>query len=113
MSKLVLPSRRASSPYPSLFPVEQQTSAAPTALSPGTLEHGAYYAGKLGAVPAVARWHAKKRSFVFREFILGRECIRSIPHVADAGTGERFIPLSKTEPKNAQHISDYAFETVG
>ena len=27
------------------------------------LEHGAYYAGKLGVTPAVARWHAKKRRF--------------------------------------------------
>ena len=88
-------------------------SLSESALPPEMLEHGAYYVGKLGGATAVARWHAKKRRFVFSEFSMGRQHIRSIAHVAEKGTGERFAPLSKTEPKGAADISDYAFETVG
>jgi hypothetical protein len=76
------------------------------------LEHGAYYAGKFGVTPAVARWHAKKRRFVLGEFSLGRQTIKSLAHIAEGGTAERFTPLSKTAPKDASRISDYAFETA-
>jgi len=82
-------------------------------LSPEALEHGGYYAGKLGAKAAIARWHARKRRFVFGEYALGRERVRSVAHVADDATGEWFSPLARTEPKTACRISDYAFETAG
>ena len=85
----------------------------PATLTLETLEHGAYYAGKLGVTPVVARWHAKKRRFMFGEFTLGRQHVRSVAHVADSVTGERFIPLSKTEPKDTYRVSNYAFETGG
>ena len=77
------------------------------------LEHGGYYAGKLGVKPVVARWHAKRRRFVFEEFALGGKRVRSVPHALDAASGERFIPIAKTEPKNEQRVGDYAFETAG
>ena len=76
------------------------------------LVHGDYYAGKLGVKAVVARWHAKKRRFVFEEFVLGGNRVRSVPHALDAASGERFIPLAKIEPKNEQRLSDYAFETA-
>jgi len=82
-------------------------------LSLQTLEHGAYYAGKLGAMRAVARWHAKKRRFVLGEFTFGRQRARLVAHAADMPMGECFIPLSKTDPKDTQQLSDYAFETAG
>jgi len=77
------------------------------------LQHGSYYAGKLGVKAVVARWHAKKRRFVFEEFVLGGNRVRSVPHALDAASGERFIPLAKIEPKNEQRLSDYAFDTGG
>ncbi len=95
-------SSRPRSRYPCLLP-----------WPPETLEHGAYYEGKLGVRSAVARWHAKKRRFVSGEFTLGRHCVRSVAHVADSATGERFIPLSKTAPKDTYRVSDYAFDTGG
>ena len=76
------------------------------------LEHGWYYAGKLGVTPVVARWHAKRRRFVFEEFALGGKRVRSVPHALEATSGERFIPIAKIEPKNEQRLSDYAFETA-
>ena len=76
------------------------------------LVHGDYYAGRLGVKAMVARWHAKKRRFVFEEFALGGNRVRSVPHALDAASGERFIPLGKIEPKNEQRLSDYAFETA-
>jgi len=81
-------------------------------LSGEALEHGGYYAGKLGLTSVVARWHAKRRRFVFEEFALGGKRVRSVPHALDATSGERFIPLAKIEPTNDQRLSDYAFETA-
>ena len=81
-------------------------------LNAEVLEHGKYYAGKLGVKPVVARWHAKRRRFVFEEFALGANRVRSVPHALDAASGERFIPIAKIEPKNEQRLSDYAFETA-
>jgi len=80
---------------------------------PQALDHGAYYTGKLGVKPVVARWHAKRRRFVFEEFALGGKRVRSVPHALDAASGERFIPIAKIEPKNEQRLSDYAFDTGG
>ena len=77
------------------------------------LDHGAYYTGKLGATSVVARWHTKRRRFMFEEFALGGKRVRSVPHALDATSGERFIPIAKIEPKNEQRLSDYAFETGG
>jgi hypothetical protein len=80
-----------------------------------TLEHGQYYAGRIGVTSMVARWHAKKRRFVFGEFSLGQYRLKSLAHIADSdrGTEERFIPLARPEPRDAHRISDYAFETAG
>jgi len=98
-------------------PVASAERAAPTSdvLALETLEHGAYYAGKIGVTPTVARWHAKKRRFVFGEFSLGQHRLRSLAHIADTprGTEERFIPLARPELKDAHRVSDYAFETAG
>jgi hypothetical protein len=112
MSDFVLPDGQTFMLYAPLVSAEQPLSS-PAGLASGTLEHGAYYAGKLGMRAAVARWHAKKQRFVFEEFALGRLCVRSVAHVSESATGERFIPLSKTEPKDTYRVSDYAFETGG
>ena len=90
---------------------EQQPLTAVAALPLEALEHGAYYAGHLGSTAAVTRWHAKKRRFVFGEFALGRQHVRSVAYVAENGTEEGFIPLSRTEPRDNCRVSDYAFET--
>jgi len=82
-------------------------------LSPAALEHGVYYAGTLGGATAQARWHAKKRRFVFGEYALGSQRVRSVAHVADqTADGARFAPLARIEPKDAYRVSDYAFETA-
>ena len=112
MSQFVLPDGPPFMLHAPLVSAEQALTS-PVGLASETLEHGAYYAGTLGLASAVARWHAKRRRFVFAEFSLGRLCVRSVAHVADSATGERFIPLSKTEPKNTCQVSDYAFETGG
>jgi len=98
-------------PYPSIALAEQETLAGPEALPLEALEHGAHYAGKLGVAAVVARWHAKKRRFVFVEFSLGRNRVRSVAHISASGTEQRFIPLSRTEPRDSNRLSDYAFET--
>jgi hypothetical protein len=112
MSQIVLPGGQLFGLDASLVPARQQPLSAPAALPLEMLEHGAYYAGKLGVTPAVARWHAKKRRFVFGEFALGRQCVRSVAHGADTGIEERFVPLSRTEPRDTHRVSDYAFETA-
>ncbi|HTO44844.1 MAG TPA: hypothetical protein VML56_12275 [Burkholderiales bacterium] len=95
--------RRQSQPMP----------ARKTVLSPAALDHGVYYAGMLGGATGVARWHAKKRRFVFGEYTLGAQRVRSVAHVADQkAAGERFVPLARIEPKDAYRVSDYAFETA-
>ena len=95
---------------------KRQSHAMParkTVLAPAALEHGAYYAGTLGGATAAARWHAKKRRFVFSEFILGSQRVRSVAHLSDQKVdGERFVPLARIEPKDAYRVSDYAFETA-
>jgi hypothetical protein len=110
MNQFLLPGGQPLTLYPPLVSAEQVLPP-PAALALETLEHGAYYAGTLGVTPAVARWHAKKRRFVFGEFTLGRQRVRSVAHVADSATGERFIPLSKAVLKDTYRVSDYAFET--
>jgi len=95
--------RRQSQPMP----------ARKTVLGPTALEHGVYYAGTLGGATGVARWHAKKRRFVFSEYALGSQRVRSVAHLADQkAEGERFAPLARIEPKDAYRVSDYAFETA-
>src|SRR5262245_32000404 len=77
MSELVLPNSES---------FQRQWHAMPArkiVLAPAALEHGAYYAGTLGGATAAARWHAKKRRFVFSEFILGSQRVRSVAHLSD------------------------------
>ena len=114
MSQCVLPGELPFALQAPLVSAEQTVST-PEALVPETLEHGAYYAGKVGITPTVARWHAKKRRFVFTKFTMGQPSLRSLPHVADSDrrAGERFVPLVRLEPQNAYRVSDYAFETAG
>ncbi len=113
MSHFVLPDGPPFMLHAPLVSAEQALSS-PVGLVSETLEHGAYYAGTLGlGGAAVARWHAKRRRFVFAEFSLGRLCVRSVAHAGDSATGERFVPLSKAEPKSTCRVSDYAFETGG
>jgi hypothetical protein len=112
MSKYALPGQPSGLYAPPAL-AERQPSSAPAPLPLEALEHGAYYAGNLGATPAVTRWHAKKRRFVFGEFILGRQQVRSVAHIAENAAAEHFIPLSRTEPKDSCRVSDYAFETGG
>jgi hypothetical protein len=111
MSQFRLPGRQPFEPFDPAT-VERPSLSEPATLRPEMLEHGAYYSGKIGGAPAVARWHATKQRFVFGEFSLGRQHIRSIAHVVEKGTGERFAPLSKSVPKETGRISDYAFETI-
>ena len=110
MGEFVLPGAQ---PFSLHVPPSGERQATPEALSLQTLEHGAYYAGRLGDAPLVARWHAKKRRFVFREFSLGRQRVRSVAHITDTARREFFVPLSKTKPKSNCEVSDYAFETAG
>ena len=107
MSAFVLPGGQAFQLDSQPVPME------PGVLSTEQLEHGVYYAGKLAATPVIARWHAKKRRFVFGEYALGGQRVRSVTHVADGATGEQFAPHTKTEPTAAYRVSDYAFETAG
>jgi hypothetical protein len=93
-------------------PADAAASAAEDLLRLNELEHGAYYAGRLGSAPAFARWHAKKRRFVYGEYSMGKVHIRAVPHIYDSGTAASFAPLSKTQPKDAYRVSDYAFETA-
>jgi hypothetical protein len=112
MSQFLLPGGELSIPSEPLDSVDQQPRFAPAALPLEMLEHGVHYAGKLGVTPAVARWHAMKRRFVFEEITLGRQHVRTVAHVADIGTGERFAPLSKTSPNDTCRVSGFAFETA-
>jgi hypothetical protein len=82
------------------------------ALSLDTLLHGAYYNGLLGDTTTIGRWHAHKRRFVFWEHNMGQPKLNAAPHVADAGAGARFAPLSRQESEGEYHISDFAFETA-
>jgi hypothetical protein len=93
-------------------------TAAQTALLEGkalplaTLIHGACYNGLLDATTTMARWHAQRRRFVFSEHSMGQSKLKVAPHVADAGLGARFAPLSRQEADGNSHISDFAFETT-
>lgn len=98
---------------PSLDPQAQAMSDVTQALPVASLEHGAYYAGKLNASPIVARWHAKKRRFVFEEYAVGRKHTRSVAHVQDCKSGDGFAPLAMASISANGGVSDYAFETAG
>ena len=91
---------------------EKQTLCAAGVLHSEALEHGAYYAGQMRSAPATARWHKRKRRFVYTQYTMGSPGVRAIPHLDDGGTGEVFLPLSKTLPKSAERVTDYAFETA-
>lgn len=88
-----------------------QASSTPRILPPERLTHGAYYVGKLNVIPAVARWHAAKRLFVLAEITLGQPQVKTVAHVAEAGAGERFAPLSQATPNDTCQVTDFAFET--
>jgi len=75
------------------------------------LTHGAYYAGKLGDVPAVARWHGTKHLFVLAQITLGGAQVRALAHAAAAGSAEGFAPLAPATPDEASTVTDFAFET--
>jgi hypothetical protein len=77
-----------------------------------TLVHGDYYAGFLGNMNTIGRWHAKRRRFVAWEHEMGQAKLKAAPHVADAGTGVRFAPLSQKKADDAYHVSEFAFETA-
>jgi len=103
--------RRAAPPVPPT-PVAKHPLSATGALRPEVLEHGAYYAGRLGSARGVARWHAKKRRFVYAEYSLGMQQLRAAAHIDEGGTPQLFIPVARTEPKDTHRVSDYAFETA-
>ena len=111
MSQFAIPGGQRVTPAASA----ERVASTSDVLALETLEHGAYYFGKIGVTPMVARWHAKKRRFVFGEFSLGQHRVRSLAHIADThrGTEDRFVPLARPEPKDAHRVSDYAFETTG
>jgi hypothetical protein len=111
LSQFLLPGARPFTSYDSSVTAQAQASSAPAVLAAERLAHGAYYAGKLGTAPAVARWHGKKRVFVLAEITLGRPRVKTVFHVADGGTGERFAPLSQTAPNDTCEVTDFAFET--
>ena len=82
------------------------------ALPLATLVHGDYYAGFLGDMNTIGRWHAHRRRFVAWEYEMGQAKLKAAPHVADAGTGSRFAPLAPKKADDACHVSDFAFETT-
>ena len=82
------------------------------ALPLATLLHGEYYAGFLGDMNTIGRWHAQRRRFVAWEYEMGQVKLKAAPHVADAGTGLRFAPLAPKKADDACHVSDFAFETT-
>jgi len=98
--------------------VRARLTAAQTALLEGkalplaTLIHGACYNGLLDDAITMARWQAQRRRFVFWEHSMGQPNLKVAPHVADAGLGARFAPLSRQETEGNSHISDFAFETT-
>jgi hypothetical protein len=77
-----------------------------------TLVHGDYYAGFLGDTNTIGRWHAHRRRFVAWEHEMGQAKLKAAPHVADAGTGARFAPLSPKQAESTCHVSDFALETT-
>jgi hypothetical protein len=81
-------------------------------LPPEKLQHGAHYSGEFGQATILARWHSKKRCFVYWHIALGRKTAKTAPHVVHAHTEEMFIPVAEKEPTDDQRISDYAFETT-
>jgi hypothetical protein len=77
-----------------------------------TLVHGDYYAGFLGDMNTIGRWHGTRRRFVAWEHEMGQAKLKAAPHVADAGTGPRFAPLSQKQADDSYHVSDFALETT-
>lgn len=77
------------------------------------LIHGAYYKGFLDDAPAVGRWNAHKRRFVFWEHNMAQPQSKATPHVADLGAGPRFAPITQQESGAETHVSDFALETTG
>lgn len=82
------------------------------ALSANALLHGAYYNGFFGDTKTIGRWHAQKHRFVVWEHDKGQPKLKAAIHVADAGAGARFAPLSALESEGEYHISDFALETT-
>ncbi len=82
------------------------------ALPLATLVHGDYYAGFLGDMNTIGRWHAHRRRFVAWEYEMGQARLKAAPHVADAGPGSRFAPIAPKKADDAYHVSDFAFETT-
>ena len=105
MNEFILPGAQT-------FPLPEPVVSIERQVSAGELEHGLYYAGKLGAKVAIARWHARKRRFVFVEYALGSQQVRAVAYTADGANGEGFTPLARIEPRAASRVSDYAFETA-
>ncbi|HZP93880.1 MAG TPA: hypothetical protein VFB20_13490 [Burkholderiales bacterium] len=77
-----------------------------------SLEHGACYSGLLDNLTITARWHAEKRRFVVWESSVEQPQSKTVPHVADLGSGPRFAPLSRQEPDGKSEVSDFAFATT-
>ena len=77
-----------------------------------SLHHGAYYSGLLDDEKAIIRWNAEKRRFVFWDPAMTQPGPKTIPHVADFGSGPRFAPLSQQEPDRKSQVSDFALVTT-
>ena len=78
-----------------------------------SLHHGAYYSGLLDDAKTTSRWNAEKRRFVFWDLAMTQPGSKTIPHVADFGSGPRFAPLSRREPNGKSQVSDFALVTTG
>ncbi len=78
-----------------------------------SLHHGAYYSGLLDDAKITSRWNAEKRRFVFWDLAMTQPGSKTIPHVADLGSGPRFAPLSRQEPDGKSQVSDFALVATG
>ena len=78
-----------------------------------SLHHGAYYSGLLDDAKTTSRWNAEKRRFVFWDLAMTQPGSKTIPHVADLGSGPRFAPLSRQEPDGKSQVSDFALVATG
>ena len=78
-----------------------------------SLHHGAYYSGLLDNAKTTSRWNAEKRRFVIWDQTMTQPGTKTIPHVADFGSGPRFAPLSRQEPDAKSRVSDFALVATG
>jgi hypothetical protein len=74
---------------------EKQALYAAGVLCPERLEHGVSYAGLLRSRPVFARWHARKRRFVYAEYTMASQQVRAIRNAFIGTENCRLMPVSE------------------